>query len=65
MFKKKNQKRKEEKSRRKKNSNLKNVKEYGDKIEFKKEKNKLYILSNIYRLKELFAKSKGRKINIK
>lgn len=45
--------------------NLKNVKEYGDKIEFKKEKNKLYILSNIYRLKELFAKSKGRKINIK
>lgn len=44
---------------------LKNVKEYGDKIEFKKEKNKLYILSNIYRLKELFAKSKGRKINIK
>ena len=45
--------------------NLKNVKEYGDKIEFKKGKNKLYILSNIYRLKELFAKSKGRKINIK
>ena len=41
------------------------LKEYGDKIEFKKEKNKLYILSNIYRLKELFAKSKGRKINIK
>ena len=43
--------------------NLRNIKEYGDKIEFKKEKNKLYILSNVYRLKELFAKSKGRKIN--
>ena len=42
---------------------LRNIKEYGDKIEFKKEKNKLYILSNVYRLKELFAKSKGRKIN--
>ena len=39
--------------------------EYGNKIEFRKEKNKLHILSNIYRLKELFAKSKGRKINIK
>ena len=43
--------------------NLRNIKEYGDKIEFKKEKNKLYILSNVYRLKELFAKSEGRKIN--
>ena len=39
--------------------NVKNIKEYGDKIEFKKEKSYMYILSDVYRLKELFSKSKG------
>ena len=38
---------------------VKNIKEYGDKIEFKKEKSYMYILSDVYRLKELFSKSKG------
>ena len=39
--------------------NVKNIKEYGDKIELKKEKSYMYILSDVYRLKELFSKSKG------
>ena len=39
--------------------NVNNIKEYGDKIEFKKEKSYMYILSDVYRLKELFSKSKG------
>ena len=38
---------------------VKNIKEYGDKIELKKEKSYMYILSDVYRLKELFSKSKG------
>lgn len=39
--------------------NVKNIREYGDKIELKKEKSYMYILSDVYRLKELFSKSKG------
>ncbi len=44
--------------------NVKNIREYGDKIELKKEKNYMYILSDVYRLKELFSKSKGGRLKL-
>ena len=43
---------------------IKNIKEFGDKIEFKKEKSKIYVLTSIYKLKELFSKSRGGKIKL-
>ena len=43
---------------------IKNIKEFGDKIEFKKEKSNIYILTSIYKLKELFLKSRGGKIKL-
>ena len=43
---------------------IKNIKEFGDKIEFKKEKSKIYVLTSIYKLKELFLKSRGGKIKL-
>ena len=43
---------------------IKNIKEFGDKIEFKKEKSNIYILTSIYKLKELFSKSRGGKIKL-
>lgn len=43
---------------------IKNIKEFGDKIEFKKEKSKIYVLTSIYKLKELFSKSRGGKIQL-